>query len=58
MKNKTLTQLFARYQMPSAEAIAKKMLQTVEKSTPQEIGRVILRSKRDRQSVINLQPKH
>lgn len=58
MKPKTLTQLFANYKMPSAEAIAKKMLQTVEKSTPQEIGRVILRSKRDRQLVINLEAKN
>ena len=57
MQEKKLAKLFERYHMPKAEEIAAKLLQTVQNSTKEEIGRTILRSKRNRQVVINLEPK-
>lgn len=54
-KNKSLTEMMLNW---DSRAIAEKMLKTVKESTPEEIGRVILRSKRHRQTVLNLQPKH
>lgn len=54
----TKTQIRALLLKYDTRNVAGKMLQTVEKSTPQEIGRVILRSKRDRQLVINLEAKN
>jgi len=55
MQEKKLAKLFKTYKMPTAEEIAAKMLQEVAKSTPEEIGRVILRSKRSKQVIVNLQ---
>ena len=54
-KNESLTSLMLKYDM---EAVAKKMLKEVAKATPEEIGRTILRSKRHRQLIINLEAKN
>lgn len=58
MKDKSLSEIFLDYKPPTSRQVALKMLQEVRNSTPAEIGATILRSKRQRQTILNLEFKH